>query len=379
MGERRGPKGEGWVSERSDGRCEAGLPVPDPVTGKTKYLRTTKKTKDEAYAWLATKKHERNTGTLLDFEAEKLTLSDYLERWLKFTVKHEVGPLTFINHEWAIRVHISPALGKRKLSKLTPAHVQGLYAEKLETGMSPGTVGNIHKTLRKALDQARRWRLVAYNAAGEVKPPRYQPGEMDILSREEVGRFFEAARDTGDRLEALWHLALKTGMREGEMLGLRWRSVDLERGIVSIRESATVRGEVRFAPPKGGQERAIEIGSGLIELLEDHRRAQRLERMRTWNWQDRGLVFPGPTGDVLRRQSLVQRFVKLLRRAGVRRVRIHDLRHTAATHMLEAGEELFVVSKTLGHASIKQTADTYAHVTPALRRRLASRMDAMYE
>lgn len=366
------------MSRRSDKRWEAGLPVPDPAQpGATTYLRTTKKTEREAYGWLAGKKHERNTGTLLDFDADRLTLAEYLGRWLRYSVKHEVGPLTYINTESVIRVHLDTSLGKRKLSKLTPAHVQGLCVEKLDSGLSPGTVRRIHGVLRKALEQARRWRLVAHNVAAEVKPPRHRAAEMDILSREEARKVFEGAK--GDRLEALWHLALKTGMRQGELLALRWPDIDISGGIISIRRSVSVRGQVRFSSPKGGQNRAIEIGSGLSGLLEEHRRKQRLERMRKWNWEERDLVFPGPAGDVLRRHSLVKRLERILERARVKRVRMHDLRHTAATRMLEDGEELFVVSKTLGHASIKITADTYAHVTPALRRRLASRMDNLYD
>lgn len=354
------------------------MPVPHPTQpGATKYLRTTKKTKEEAYAWLAKKKHERNTGTLLDFDADKLTLSEYLERWLKYSVKHEVGPLTYINMESVIRVHINPALGNKKLQKLTPAHIQGLYAETLDRDLSPGTVRRIYAVLRKALGQAQRWRLVSYNVAAEVSPPKYRAREMDVLSGEEVRRFFAAAKN--DRLEPLFHLALKTGMRQGELLALRWSDVDLEKGVVSIRRSVSVRGEVRFSKPKGGQNRAIEIGSGLASLLRGHKQKQRLEEIGTWGWEDNGLVFPGPRGDVYRRGSVVNRLERILERAGIRRVRFHDLRHTAATRMIEGGEELMVVSKTLGHSSIKQTADTYAHLTPSLRRRLASRMDEMYE
>lgn len=367
----KAPNGSGSISERKDGRFDCSLPIWSP-TG-TKYLRTTKKTRTEADRWLTEKKYERDRGLLLDFDADKLTVEAYLLRWLEYSVKHSVGPLTYQGHEWAVRAHIVPALGNVKLGKLTPAHVQGLYAEKISSGMGAGTVRNLHKTLRKALSQARRWRLVHHNAAEDADPPAYRPAEWKSWTATEARAFLKACE--GDRLEALWHLALRTGMREGELLALRWTDVDFEAGLVRVRRAVTVRGEVRFTATKSGRGRPVKIALGLSRRLALYRTRQLKERIRNPLWQDQDLVFPGPRGDVLRRQSLVQRYERLVREAGVRRIKFHELRHTAASLMMEAALPPKVVSETLGHSTVKLTLDTYSHVSPAMQDAAAQRMD----
>lgn len=365
--------GQGWKSRRADGRYDCGLPIWTPEG--TKYLRTTAKDEAAADAWLTEKRYERDRGLLLDFDAEKLTVEAYLLRWLEYSVRHSVGPLTYLGHEWAVRVHIVPAFGHMKLGKLTAAHVQGLYAEKLTAGLSPGTVRNIHKSLRKALGQAKKWRLVHYNAAEDADPPTYRPEEWQSWSSEEARTFLRTCE--GDRLEALWHLALRTGMREGELLALRWSDVDLDDGLVRVRRAVTIRGEVRFSATKTGRGRPVKIGPALITKLAAHRRRQLEERIRNPLWQDQDLVFAGPKGDVLRRQSLLQRYERLVREAGVKRIKIHELRHTAASLMMEVHLPPKVVSETLGHSTVRLTLDTYSHVSPAMQDEAVRAMDRL--
>ena len=369
--------GQGWKSRRSDGRYDCGLPIWSPSEAGTKYLRTTAKDEPAADKWLTEKRYERDRGLLLDFDADKLTVEAYLLRWLEYSVKHSVGPLTYQNHEWAVRTHIVPALGRVNLGKLTPAHVQGLYAEKLTAGMSAGTVRNIHKTFRKALGQAKRWRLVHHNVCDDTDPPHYPAPEWDHWTLREARTFLEACE--GDRLEALWHLALRTGMREGELLALRWSDADLQAGTLQVRRAVTVRGAVRFTATKSGRGRPVKIGPALVDRLGAHRKRQLLERMRrpASLWEEQDLVFPGPRGDVLRRQSLVQRYERLIREASVKRIKIHELRHTAASLMMEAGLPPKVVSETLGHSSVKLTLDTYSHVSPAMQDRAAETMEKL--
>lgn len=317
---------------------------------------------------------EQNAG--IAFDPDTATLKTYLIRWLADSVAGSVSELTYYRHEQSCRVHIIPALGSKRLSKLRPENVQGLYRAKRDEGKSAGTIRNIHKTLRKALEQARAWGVVRENVADLVSPPAYSPKEMNPLSHEETLRFLRAAE--GDRLEALWHLAIRTGMREGELLALKWRDVDLDRGTLQVRRSVTVRGAVRFKETKGGKGRQLSLKSRMLVRLKAHEKRQDKEKRQPGKvWTLLGLVFPGPQGDVLRRESLVQRYERLLLEASVERRCFHELRHTAATLALQNGEHPKIVQEMLGHASIAQTLNTYSHVMPGMLESAAERMDSL--
>lgn len=367
--------GEGMPPrKRKDGRYEARYtayttkgPKSVSVYGRTRKECSVKWIKGMA---------EQNAG--IAFNPDTATLTTYLIRWLEDSVRGSVSHLTYIRHEQACRVHIIPGLGFKRLSKLRPENIQGLYRAKREEGISSGTIRNIHKTLRKALEQARVWGVVRENVADVVSLPAYSPKEMNPLSHEETLRFLRAAE--GDRLQALWHLAIRTGMREGELLALKWRDTDLERGTLQVRRSVTVRGAVRFKETKGGKGRALVLKSRMLARLKAHYKHQLEEAMQkrdVWEGAKLGLVFPGPKGDVLRRESLIQRYEKLLRAAGIERRCFHELRHTAATLALQNNERPKVVQEMLGHASIAQTLNCYSHVLPGMLDDAAERMDSL--
>src|SRR5215217_308213 len=213
---------EGGISRRKDGLYMARYTVQTATGAKRKTLYG--KTRREVDEKLTKAKVDRDGG--LVFDADNLKLGEYLERWLADSVRDTVRPTTFERYEQIVRLHICPVLGNTKLKNLTPAHLRGLYREKLDAGLSPRTVKYVHVTLHKALKQAVMDGLIPRNATDAVKPPQVRREEMRPLAPEQVKILFEAAR--GDRLEALYVLAVTTGLRQGELLGLKWEDVDLE-------------------------------------------------------------------------------------------------------------------------------------------------------
>ncbi len=361
--------------KRKDGRWCARYTAhtPDGPKRRSVYGKTRAEASTKLFAAIA------DRDGRVAFDPSTMPLSEYLARWLADSVRGSVSELTYLSHEQQCRVHIVPALGGVPLSKLTPGHLQAFYSAKLRGGTGTGALRNVHKTLHKALSQAERWGMAEHNAAARVSPPRHASQEMSPLSWPEIEAFLQAVE--GDRLEALFHLAVRTGMREGELLALRWADVDLASGWLAVRRSVTVvSGTVRWSETKTRRGRSIKLAPKMLTRLQLHRARQLEERMKvktSLGWRDPALVFPGPTGDVLRKESLVSRFERRLRDAGVRRIRFHDLRHTAATLMLAQGERPAVVQRMLGHASISQTIDTYSHVTPDLHEDAANRLDAL--
>ena len=182
----------------------------------------------------------------LVFDAGNLTVAEYLDRWLTDSVKGSVKAVTFGSYSALVRNHISPALGRNKLKSLTPAHLQGFYRSKLDSGLSPRSVQYMHTVLHRALKQAVRWSLIPRNVSEAVDPPKVQREEIRPLSREGARTLLQTARETGDRLEALYVLAVHSGLRQGEMLGLRWEDVDLEAGTLQVRRTA-YRGRERVS------------------------------------------------------------------------------------------------------------------------------------
>jgi integrase len=319
------------------------------------------------------------------YETGKLTVGDYLDRWLRDSVKGTVKETTYANYSYITRVHISPALGRVKLKNLTPAHVRGFYGEKARTNLSAATVKKMHVVLRRALSHAVSDGVIPRNAADNVKPPRASaPGEeIRPLNSVQCCAFLEASR--GERLEALYVLAVHCGLREGELLALRWEDVDLEvaNPVLLVRHTLTRgedgRGYVIGASTKSGKGRRVRLTRQAVASLKDHRMRQLEERMSlTGLWQDQDLVFPNNIGFLLNPSNLRNRsFKRIKARSGVREdLRFHDLRHTCATLLLREGVNAKVVSEMLGHASIVITLNTYSHVLPDMQDSAADAMEA---
>ncbi len=270
-------------------------------------------------------------------------------------------------------------LGKVALAKLSAQQIQNLYTLKLDEGLATATVRQLHAVMHRALKAAVRLRLVYTNVADMVEPPRLTQQEMAILSEDHVRILLAAA--AGDRLEALYVLALATGMRLGELLALKWHDVDVGSGGLHVRATLqrTKEGYV-FAPPKTKRSRRrIALPATAAEALQRHHKRQAEERLRLGTvWSDNDLVFANPMGEPLDGISVLRySFHTLLKRAGLPIVRFHDLRHTAATLLLGRGVNPKVVSEMLGHSNISITLNLYGHVTPHMQQQAADMMDRL--
>lgn len=311
--------------------------------------------------------YEQKQGILAT--GPKQTLGQYLEPWLENVQKPAIRINHYINTRTIINLHILPVLGRVQLRKLTAQQVQSLYAQKLGEGKSAKTIHNIHGVLHKALAQAVRWRLVARNICDDVELPRLTRYEYQTLTEEQAQRLLDGAK--GHRFEVLLALALTTGMRHGELLGLRWQDVNLDKGTLQVRRSASrVRGQgyKEFEPktPKG--RRLLTLPQFILEMLKEHRTHQEeAQRVAGATWQNHGLVFCNKYGSYLRPDRVRKQFQKLLADAGLPYMRFHDLRHSAATILMAMGVPPKVVQEVLGHANISITLGIYSHVLPGMQ------------
>ncbi len=249
-----------------------------------------------------------------------------------------------------------------KLEKLAPAHVRSLDREKLETGLSPATVRKIHSTLHKALSQAVADGLIPRNAA-DAKAPRPAPDEMRPLSEAEARTFLDAARGGGDRFDALYVLAVTTGLRRGEPLGLRWDDTNLDRGTLRVGG----RHVIVETKTRSGRRR-INLTLRTVAALKAHRKKQLEQRVGLAAFYEyHGLIFSSGNGTPHNPENLVKRsFKPLLKKAGLPEIRFHDLQHTCATLLLGRGVHPKIVQELLGHATIAMTLDTYSHYLPSM-------------
>ena len=369
---RRG-NGEGSITRRKDGLYMGRYTVQMPTGKKRKALYG--KTRQEVAEKLTRAMADRDGG--LVFDADNMKIGEYLDRWLVDSVLDTVRPTTYERYEQIVRIHVRPAIGSVKLKNLTPVHVRGLYREKLEAGLSARTVQYIHVTLHKALKQAVQDGLIPRNTTEAVKPPQVRREEIRPLSAEQVKVLLETA--CGDRLEALFVLAIHTGLRQGELLGLKWEDVDLEDGTLRVRRTlATAKGgPVLMAPKTKSSRRSVKLTQGAMDALRSHLKGQLKDIDRAGSlWQENGLVFASEIGEFLDRRYLTShRFKALLKRAQLPEIRFHDLRHTCATLLLSSNVNPKIVSEMLGHATIAITLDTYSHVLPNMRDQAAAAME----
>jgi integrase len=370
---RKRGNGEGSITRRKDGLYMARYTVETAIGAKRKTLYG--KTRGEVSEKLTKAMADRDEG--LVFDADNLKVGEYLERWLVDSVLDTVRPTTYERYEQIVRIHVRPALGSVKLKNLTPVHVRGLYREKLEAGLSARTAQYIHVTLHKALKQAVQDGLIPRNATEAVKAPQVRREEMRPLSGDQVKVLLEVAR--GDRLEALYVLAIHTGLRQGELLGLKWEDVDLESGTLRVRRTLVTAkgGPVLTAPKTKGSRRSVKLTQGAVEALRSHLKHQLQEIDRAGSlWRENGLMFASESGEPLDRRYLTScRYKALLKRAELPMIRFHDLRHTCATLLLSKNVNPKIVSEMLGHASIAITLDTYSHVLPNMRDQAAAAME----
>jgi len=331
------------------------------------------KTKRDADAMAAKWVTDVVRGTAVD--PSKQTVGQYLSQWLATSVAARVRASTLDSYTRLMRASILPTIGEVPVQKLNAAQVQRLYTDLLAAGLSHRTVRYVHTVLKMAMKQAVRWRLVARNVVDDVDPPCAVRPQIAAWDQVDSCRFLAVA--ALDPLAALWRVALATGMRVGELRGLRWSDIDLDAVRVQVRQNAvTVGGQVLLQEPKtNAGHRNISINPDTVGAL----RAWRAQRPALIGRAEREaeLVFPGDDGAPISLDAVTYRFQSLVRRAEVRRISFHGMRHTHATLLLAAGANIKVVSERLGHSSIQITLDTYAHVLPEMEQQAAIAIGAM--
>jgi integrase len=354
--------GEGSITKRKDGRWMALYTVHTSEGPKRKHIYG--KTRKEVADKLAKMLSDRVEGIVYD--DENMTVGEYFDVWLKGSVRGSVRQSTYDRDASLVNNHLRPALGGIRLKKLSAANVQGFYRDRLDHGLSPSTVHKMHAILHKALSQALKWHMVPRNVTEAVRPPRPAHKEMRPLTSEEARRLLQAARGNG--LEALYVLAVTTGMRQGELLALKWQDVDLGNATLSVRRTLTRSGgRYTLGEPKTKKSRrSIRLTPRAVEALESHLDRQLREMgILGDRYEDRGLLFTTSTGGLINPSNLRQRnFARLLTEAGLPHIRFHDLRHTCATLLLTQGTHPKYVQDLLGHATIAITLDTYSHIMP---------------
>src|SRR5215218_8470545 len=346
---RRG-NGEGSIRRRKDGRWEARFTVqtPDGPKQKTVYGKTRKETAEKLTEVMA----GRDKG--LVFDAGKLTVGEYLERWLDDVVKPSASHRTHSTHTQQVYTHIAPTLGRIKLKDLRKAHIDRLYREKLDARLAPSTVRRVHAVLHKALEEAVKGDLIPRNPAAHANKPKAQQEEIEPLDASQAAAFLEAGR--GDRFEALYVLCLMCGLRQGEALALRWQDVDLEGATLRVnRQLQRVRGGggLRFSKPKNASRRIVGLPQQAVSALNSHRKRQLEEKLRAGPlYQDGGLVFASGQGKPLDAQNVVNRHYKpLLKRAGLPPVHLHDLLHRCLSLLSHPGQYIRNLQALAGYVN----------------------------
>jgi len=359
---------QGSVSVRKDGLVMAQI----SVDGKriTKYF----KSKKEANAWKIEtlnkiQKNSFNTNT-------QITLGEFLERWLSDS-NRSVRIKTHLQHKQIINQHIKPYLGEMKLIELRPTMVKQLYSMKEEMGLGQRTILLIHCVLHCALNQAVKEDLIFRNPLDAVIRPRFVKKEMKFLNENQVISFLMAAK--GTRLEALFKVAITSGLREGEILGLKWSDLNWETHQLSIQrqlQRIPQVGLVMAEPKSASGKRLIMLGPDTIHALRSHSNNQYIDQQFAGDrWQNNDLIFPSKLGTPYDPGNLIKEFKKLLKVANLPDMRFHDLRHTAASLMLRLGVPAKVVQERLGHSDISLTLNTYSHISPGMQEYAAQKMD----
>ncbi len=305
----------------------------------------------------------------LPMETSKDTVNGFLAKWMETYVKTNCSARTLEGYQWYVKRYVIPKLGNVPLVKLAPQDVQGLYADMLERGLSARTVLHAHRILKEALSHAVKWGYIIRNVCDAVDPPRPRHKEMKALNAVEVQKLLEASNQSPYR--HIFYLAIYSGLRLGELLGLRWSDLDIENRALSInRAIARIAGKglVVTEPKTARSRRLISLPESTVALLSSMKAQQRdLWESRDVQLDEEAYIFSSWTGGPMSPDTVSHAFRKIIRKSGLPEVRFHDLRHTHATLMLKQGVHPKIVSERLGHSSINITLDTYSHVLPGMQ------------
>lgn len=372
---RESKRKDGSINVYWEGRITVGR---DPETGRPRSVYLSGKRKKEVLERMQTLQEEIRRGSYV--EPTEMTLGEWMEIWLK-EYQGSKKPMTVHNYMGTVGKHILPALGDQRLDRLTNLMLQRFYNSLCEGRhpLSPKSVKNVHGILHKALDQAVRSGLLRANPADNCVTPKLVQHEIKPMEPEEVTRFLKNLE--GEPYRALFLTAFFTGMRQGELLGLSWDRVDFDTGIVEIRQQLQcIEGVYSLQTPKHDKVRIIAPVRLVMDALREERRKQEENHRRMGEaWQNRwNLVFTDETGKLLVRRTVDKHYKKILAKSGIEEHRFHDMRHTFAVSMLDAGEDLKSLQENLGHATAAFTLSQYAHVSQKMRMQSSKRMNEYF-
>ncbi len=389
--------GEGSIYQRKDGRWTAQITTGyDPKTGKQIRRTVYGRTRQEVNEKMTEILRSIQLGTYV--APNKLTFGEWLDIWLEEYVKPHVRPSTYDNYGRWIRNHVKKDLGNIELIKLQTNQIQRFYNQKLkekklngrEGTLSTRSVRYMHTLIHDCLEQAVKEGKIYRNPAKATKPPKVEKREVSYLSTDQINNFLKQIAD--DPWYIAFLVALGTGLRVGELAALRWENVDLEKGIIKVKEAvyrvknddkraAEKKTKLIFQPPKTEKgRRVVPLPENIRIELKRHRKAQAQTKLLLGAmYKDEGFVFAWEDGRMVTPDYLSKRFLKLIRDAGYEGIHFHSLRHSYASALLKAGEHPKVVQELLGHSTITVTLDTYSHVEPELKKRAAEKINDFLE
>lgn len=371
----RRPNGEGTFRKRPDGRWEARYYTPD-----NKQHSLYGKTQKEVREKVAKKLQEVKEYDELD--GEDLLVSEWLDIWLKKYTSN-IKPATLYAYRSAVRSRIKPVIGDKKLRDLSASHIQNIYVQMQDEGLASKTINDIHGVIHKALNQAVKLHYIKSNVSESCVIPKIETKNLQVMEQPDIIRFLQAIKD--DIYADLHFIALFTGMRQSEIIGLSWNSIDFDNGIIRLSRQllrSRDKSGCYFGSLKNGKERIVYMPSSVIDILKRRKKIQNEERLRggkEWlennkPWKD--LVFTDTMGGCLKHQNVYRHYKKIVKNLGLEKLRFHDLRHSFATLSLENGDDIKTVQEALGHYTAAFTLKTYAHATKKMRQDSVNRMDS---
>ena len=361
---------EGSVQQLPSGSWRAQISVNGFRLGHTE------KTRAKVNAWLRKTQSEIEAGLNCDYA--QFSYEDFLDSWLT-SIKPSLRSGTWYQYDMTCRRHILPYLGKHKLINLKPEHIQNLINNKLQSGTGVRTIEVIHTIIHNSLNHAIKLGAITRNPTNATTVPRQKIHEMKIFNEIEVSTFLNHTQ--GTRYESMYHLAIATGLRQSELLGLKWSDLDWEKKSLNVQRQLKrkhKKGDYFESPKTRNGRRSITLGTKTIQKLREQLKRQIEERDRVGiQWQENDLIFPSTVGTPMGQNNLFRSFKALLRTVGLPEIRFHDLRHTAASLMLMYGVSPIIVAKRLGHSKVSMTLDVYGHLIPEMQNKAAELIDEL--
>lgn len=370
MAKKRRSRGEGTIFQRSNGRWRAQISINGHRFSKS-FID-----KADAHKWQFQMQNKVAMGQ--DIQGGRISLEKFLLEWLNTSNAH-LQANTLRDYQKAVENYITPHLGKTRLMDLRLADIERFYATLVMDGVGAYMVKYVHRVLHVALSKAVKYSLIGFNPASGASLPRHRAAEMEVLDSSQVSQFLIAAE--GSYYKPLYYLAIQTGMRQGEIFGLKWSDLQWQSGSLLVQRSVRkkVGGGWEFKDPKTRTgRRTILLGEGILQILREHREHQKLQKAFAGSeWQEHNLIFTNRVGNPCDQSNLRKDFNEILERAGLHRIRFHDLRHTAASLMLNNNVPPIVASRRLGHSRPSTTLDIYGHLYHEMQTDAARIMDEL--